>query len=423
MLLLMKRRFFMNITCVVKRVAFFFSLACIFLLTGCSSTGNKGDFLFSGEDVRSIWSEMFKAYDVYPVFPVGRGIQPGDVFMWCASPMESTESEEIRAQRVGSIDLRKQLAEFQSTRLSYHGALTSTQSPYAASYSNSGLFGAMTATMGLSAGFPMLFSYNASRSDVGLALPIGKSVAQLGSSRQNSGYHILEVPGAESFGLPLGLLAAATETEVAQKAFESFHAPWKCKEKESLAMGVAGEVFYTRRFSIAMGETQADALAARIGLQLQQDSTRIQAWDALKTSLASAPTPTASATNAGTGSHAQAVNAIIAMADSVMKSADSNSRLGFAGLQFGNSSALGKGMAMDYSYQAPIAFGVTLYKVERQSDESKVRYVVSSKLYQPNEGTPPTIKSTDSNSKPEKGMRTTPAVIQRNLAKNSLQLQ
>ena len=339
------------------------------------------------DGLQVVWGEMFAPYGLYPLFPVRTDVQPGDVLVMCrkAPPLEArvaTAVDSVMApkpeyewrQLFSLHGIDQALTAQASSRMAYNDFPNPSASAPLGAASGAGPFAASRASTRVGfASFPTVLAYTQRRTDLGVGTAVGVTAVGAGASTGSQSTYLLEIPAAEfsaiSHSLLQKVLSAAVTTLPAEVNLTLKGVANAFMENTCIpgSLSVVGQTFYTRRISVAIGDSYASAISARAAYQLPTDSTRAAIFSALGSYATGASAPAGPASSAFPSESARFAKLMFDI-DSAYKTADANSKLGFTGVKAGFAKAGGKGVSMDYTYAVPVAFGVRLYSLELNAD-------------------------------------------------------
>lgn len=355
------------------RTRSFLGLALIFfmaVLPACNSDTRVDDL--TPQNVKSIWRDLLGKYGVTPTFPVGGGIQPGDVYTMCGSAPKGetatiSEDDLPEPERVWSLDLRKDLGKYYASRYPYHfisGNLGSTtlSAMFSPTAPNA------TPSIPLLAAFPDISGSNANAKRFSAALPAGVAEIKAGGAATEASYYLISVPGAEVLALPrLDLQQAVwngSNTSTVAKLEElrsAFGEENDCGNRRAV-LKIVGTTYYVRSLTVASGKTRADAWNALASVRMPTGSTRAATAAAL--GAASAPQATSvtisvSSTNTSMMAAQQNLNNVIAQADLLPSSTSPT-------ISFGSGSSSNSAVAMKFDFLRPLAIGAKLHELSQK---------------------------------------------------------
>jgi hypothetical protein len=371
-----------------------FAAAGLVLLTGCEDD-NKIPYL---DNMEEVWAEMFAPYGLFPLFPVRTDFQPGDVVISCKkrSPIAASSASAAsnaasgpaasvvrKSEWIRLFSLHKvgpALLEYQQSRLNYHSFATpsgaSASAPLGAASGVKPFSPATNPQRVGFASFPSILSYNQKRSDVGVGGAVGVVAVGAGRSSASQGFYTLEIPSAEYVGAPHSVLQHALLETAPLKQHEaatliSTARAIEAKNCDGESLSVVGDVYYTRKLTVSMGDSYAAAGSARAAYQLPVDSTRNAVYKAIGSYATGASAPAAPSSSPLPQQQADLAKLLIDI-DAIYKNADSNSKLDFPGLKVGFAKSGGKGISLDYEFAVPVAFGVRLFPLKLAKNDEDV---------------------------------------------------
>ena len=362
------------------------SLLALGVCLGLASCRNEAPSIPYGADLPSVWGKMLAPYGIYPLFPVRTNVQPGDIYILCNRPnpplvaaAASTSALAASANGKGEWvhlfslkDVGAAMEAYSKTRMAYQAfsvaAIPSASAPMSpASGALPYSIGSTGSTIGF-ASFPSVMSYTQNRSDFGVGTVVGVAAIGAGTSSASQGFYTLEIPSAEYAYLPHDALQAALAATAENPSISlrrlllSIKAALASNDCVDGSLSVVGAVYYTRRITASMGDSQAAALSARAAYELPTGSTRDAVFKAIGSYAAGASAPAAPTSSALPSESARLAQLMIDI-DKLYKSADDNSKLGFTGVKVGFAKSGGKGISMDYTYSVPVAFGMKLFAI------------------------------------------------------------
>lgn len=268
------------------------SMGVSIFLSGCASPLDKPGGLVSE------WSDRFRQFQIFPIFPPREDLQVGDIYITCAlpDPEKANEAAAVRkpvpvSQLIATTPgVNNALNKYYKDRVFLPEAATAKEAAQTASGDGTlakiprrEMYGSSAETNRLrNVSLPELFSVTVSGIDAAALLPTGIVLGGLDVSAQDIQSMTISIPSSGSYGLPGNViegLLASVEIPYARSLLNAYTAV-ACDGRQAQYV-VVSEVYAAYAINVRMNFTSQGAAKAQAALKLPDDSARKSVFDAL----------------------------------------------------------------------------------------------------------------------------------------------